>query len=366
MTSPIKPEPVTPEPVAVTFLRDTHHGGPADQAATVASKLAAFVSAATAGVDLAIYDFRLSDALAKPVVGALVDAADRGLPVRVAYDAGKPTDPEEFTRIQADPAPPGTAEWVTEHFAGTKVATKAITAPAGQLMHSKYVVRDAAAVWTGSANFTDDAWTRQENNVLTIESATVAAGYRADFEQLWRAGAIGGTGTGDAGATPTVGWDFAPGDGTGIADYLTKRVTAARSRIVLASMVLTWHPLLAALAAAVKRGVPVSGIYDKGQMDPIAAQWAANPHDATVLANWHAVAAHLVGKPSTPYTPTSVHDFMHHKVLVSDGELATGSFNFSANARHNAENQVRFPGGTLADRYAEHIATLVSTYRSAE
>ncbi len=359
-------------PISVTFLRDTHHGGHADQAASVAAQLAAFISAATSTVDVAIYDFRLSDPLARPVVGALVDAADRGLPVRVAYDAGKPADPAEFTRIQADPAPPGTAEWVAGHFAGTKVLTKAITAPSGQLMHSKYVVRDAgsahATVWTGSANFTDDAWSRQENNVLTVASKALAEAYRKDFDQLWQAGAIGDTGTGDTGTAEVgrvpVGWDFAPGDGAGIATYLTNRVTAARTRIVLATMVLTWHPLLAALAAASKRGIPVSGVYDKGQMDPIAATWAANPHDAAVLADWQAVAAHLVGKPSTPYTPTSVHDFMHDKVLIADDELATGSFNFSANARHNAENQLRFPGGTLADRYAEHIATLVSTYRS--
>ena len=37
-------------------------------------------------------------------------------------------------------------------------------------MHHKYVVRDGEAVWAGSANWTIDSWTREENVLATIES----------------------------------------------------------------------------------------------------------------------------------------------------------------------------------------------------
>ena len=53
------------------------------------------------------------------------------------------------------------------------------------LMHHKYVVRDAIAVWTGSANWTTDSWTRQENVVVAVDSAPLAAAYAANFEELW-------------------------------------------------------------------------------------------------------------------------------------------------------------------------------------
>lgn len=128
-------------------------------------------------------------------------------------------------------------------------------------MHSKYIVRDAStsgaagapAVWTGSTNFTDDAWTRQENNIIIPPDDGVAAGYRRDFDQRWTAATITGTGAHDAGSTPlgagTVAWDFTPADGQAINTALADRITQAITRIVVAAMVLTSREVLAALVA---------------------------------------------------------------------------------------------------------------------
>ncbi len=357
-------------PLHTVFLRDTRHGGPADQLATVAGDLAAFVAAATASIDLAIYDFRLDDADAvKTVVGALTDAADRGVAVRVGYDTDKSQTmtAADFAALGADPAPAGTPQWVQQHFAGTAVQIKAIQA-GSQLMHSKFVVRDAgtdtAAIWTGSTNFTDDAWTLQENNVVTVADPAVAAAYRTDFDQMWTAGAIKGAGKGDTGSTQvgggTLGWDFCPGDGVAVNAALAARVKAATTRLVVASMVLTSHEVLAELAAAIDRGVPLSGIYDGGQMDPIAAQWRKNY--SPVLADWRKVSAHLAVKHSTPYSPTSPHDFMHLKVLISDDTVTTGSYNFSANAERNAENQIHLTDPTTVDAYSDFLDEVIAAY----
>lgn len=360
-----------PEAISVQFLRDTRHGGAPEQPQSVAAALAAFVGAAKVSVDLAIYDFRLSNPmLVSTVVGALTAAAKRGVRVRIGYDAGVGTATVAAAQLEADPAPIGTAEWVAEHFSGTGVQTKAIHA-APQLMHSKYLVRDAtaptAAVWTGSTNFTDDAWTLQENNILRISGAKIAAGYAADFAQLWASGSIAGSGAGDtSGATAALGWDFSPGDGPAIDAALCARIAAATTHIRVASMVLTSHTILAALAAAIQRGVPVSGIADAGQMDPIVRQWqasaATHPATATALADWEAVRAHLAVKRSTPYSPTSIHDFMHLKVLVTDGVLSTGSYNFSANAERNAENQVHTTDAATVQRYCDFIDLIAAAY----
>ncbi|KAA2261298.1 hypothetical protein F0L68_17760 [Solihabitans fulvus] len=352
------------DPVSVTFLRDVQHGGAPDQPAQVAAALAAFVTAATTSVDVAIYDFRLTAALAGPVVAALTAAADRGLVVRVAYDAGKPVDGtvSTFAEVGADPAPAGTADWLWQAFGNTGVELQAVVAPSGKLMHDKYVIRDRTAVWTGSTNFTDDAWSRQENNIVQLADPALGEAYGVDFDELWETGGTSGTGRGDLGDTvvgdATVAWSFSPGEGKQIDADLAALADAATERLVIGSMVLTSHSVLAALADAVDRGVAVSGIFDGGQMGPIANRWT----DPTVLANWATVSDQLVSKPSTPYTPTGPHDFMHLKVLVSDNTVATGSFNFSANATGNAENQLRITSAAIADAYAAYIGLIVETY----
>jgi phosphatidylserine/phosphatidylglycerophosphate/cardiolipin synthase-like enzyme len=362
-------------PVEVRFLRDVQHGGAPGQLSAVADALAQFVSAATTSVDVAIYDFRLTDpAATSTVVDAFTGAAERGLTVRIGYDAGKPAagTVTDFAALEADPAPAGTAEWLTSHFAGTAVQLTAIQT-SGQLMHSKYVIRDALgagpAVWTGSTNFTDDAWTRQENNIIVVADAPMARAYRTDFDQMWNAASISGTGADLGGSDPlsgpasgTVSWDFSPGDGPAINTALADRVAAATDRIVIGAMVLTSHDLLAALAAAIDRNISVTGIYDGGQMDPIVAQWQDNPADAAVLADWHKIAVRLAVKHSTPYTPDGPHDFMHLKVLIADDTVVTGSYNFSANAERNAENQIHLDDPATVSAYTDYLAAVTAAY----
>ena len=365
--------------VSAYFLRDTRHGGPASQPQTTANRLAAFIADAVSMLEVAVYDFRLTDTdLAATVVDALTGAAKRGVTVRLAYDAGKPTTgtASMFARLAADPAPSGTAQWVANNFGNSDVQIHAITAPSGQLMHSKFVVRDGAkaaatsAVWTGSANWTDDAWTLQENNIITVSSPAVAAAYMTDFEQLWAAGSIKATGVNDTGTATvgraSVGWNFAPGGGLAIDAGLVAAVTGATKRVVIATMVLTSLRVLDALVAAITRGVPVTGIYDSGQMTPIEKEWtkSRSAASAAALAAWTTIKPNLVAKRSTPYQPTSPHDFMHDKILITDEELFTGSYNFSANAEKNAENQLNIQANvTLIEHYVDYIAAITAAYR---
>jgi phosphatidylserine/phosphatidylglycerophosphate/cardiolipin synthase-like enzyme len=359
------------------FLRDTDHGGPVGQPKEVAQLLADFAGAATTSLHLAIYDFRLDEPLASTVVQALVAAADRGVDVRLAYDHGGKTTALEaappdddlalgFAALGADPAPPGTHEWLHEHFDGTAVQLGPID-PGGQIMHHKYVVRDGAQVWTGSTNVTSDAWTHQENNIVVIDSPYVAAGYERDFTELWTTGRVAGTGSHAHGTTTLddadAEWDFAPGDGADIDATLCRMVEGADHDIHIATMVLTSGTVLEALVHALARGVAISGIYDKGQMDPIVRDWKKNENGRTKAARFGEIAAHLVGKRSEPYTPTSKHDFLHHKVLVCDDRVLTGSSNFSRNAASNAENVVLSASPELAARFRAMVDEIVAAYR---
>src|SRR5262249_34594296 len=146
-----------------------------------------------------------------------------GVAVRVAYyrkkDALSPHDHGASTT-------PGPTEACLNALAsGTSIAVRPVRGDdphrpdRDHLMHNKYVVRDAhtpqAAVWTGSTNFTDEAWKYMENNVVRVESPELAAYYANDFDELWNAGQVLSTGTFDVGhvALDGAGLDvaFTPG-----------------------------------------------------------------------------------------------------------------------------------------------------------
>jgi phosphatidylserine/phosphatidylglycerophosphate/cardiolipin synthase-like enzyme len=352
--------------LAVTFLAQGEQ-----TAQDVAERLAAFIHEAQHTLDIAIYDFRLDGPARSIVAAALTECAARGVAIRIAYDADKPTTPR--FHIGMDPAPSGTGALVQSlglpyrRIGGLK------------LMHHKYMVRDVgtatASVWTGSLNFTNDAWTLQENNVLQIRHPALALAYAQDFTQLWESGTIGASGDFDpALITVTYGGQpaqvqllFSPGRGATIDYEIALRIAQAQRRVRICSMLLNSGALLAALGDLLHVGrVQVDGIYDRTQQASVLEQWQEVPHNHWKIRAIYDVVegAHLVGKASTPYSPTSKHDFMHNKILVIDDEVITGSYNFSRSAELNAENILRIQSPALAETYSRMIDHLLQKYRS--
>ena len=324
-----------------------------------------------ASLHLAIYDFRLSETLATPVVSALRDRATAGVDIRIAFDAGKRTVP--FPAAGADPAPPGTSDFVAG--IGSNIAARAVTGGDPQLpklMHHKYIIRDGgtpgAALWTGSTNFTDDSWTLQENNIVRIDSPDLCTFYETDFAELWSRGDIATTGAHDTGSVQVdglrVGVAFAPGEGRAIDHDIAHCISSMRRRLKVCSMLLTSGSLLGALADCLHQGhiVDYGGIYDQTQMAGVFDQWQGTPAEWKIAAFRH-VAAGLTGKRSTPYSPASRHDFMHNKILVCDDVVITGSYNLSHSATENAENVLFLHDAELAERYDNYIGQLVRRYQ---
>ena len=54
---------------------------------------------------------------------------------------------------------------------------------------------------------------------------------------------------------------------------------------------------------------------------------------------------------------------MHDKIMVADNVLITGSYNFSANAEKNAENELHVSSDqALVDKYTEYISAISNAY----
>ncbi len=363
-----------------------------DQANQVANRFATFVNAATTTLDVCIYDFRLVlPDVSNTIVDAINGAADRGVTVRVAYDANEASDTEiikQFRGAGGDPAPTGTQVFITRSL-HPSVQTKAIAeqtvhdqvtdepiAPGSQIMHHKYMVADAAtkaaAVWTGSTNFTVDAWALQENNIVVITSAGLAAQYTKDFDELWSTEKLTGTGRGDEGSVTVGGaavqYAFAPGEGSAIETLIAQAITGATTRLRVASMVTSSPAILTALKGRIDAGIDFAGVYDEGETQGVLSQWKKSATGAAKVALAEAVLAKMVAKDSQRFNPSatdSAHNFMHDKIVVADDTLVTGSFNFSANAAHNAENVLAIQNADLADAYGGYIDGLVARYRGS-
>src|SRR5207253_931496 len=331
----------------------------------VMARLTTFIRAAKQTLDLAVYDMRFSDPLKAALSSALRERAEAGVQIRFCYDGDKPAQPN--VAAGQDPAPAGTSAFVQSlgypwrRIAGMK------------LMHNKFVVRDSDSVWTGSTNMTDDAFTLMENNIVTVDSAPLAAYYAEEFEQLWEKENFENTGKIRTVAAPITFAGqpgnarvmFSPGRGQEIDSEIARRVREAKRRVRICSLLINSGTLISELGNLLQRGgVTVDGIYDRTQMADVYGQWQDVPANRWKIGALQEIIAraHLVGKNSTPYSPTGRHDFMHNKVLVIDDTIITGSYNFSRSAQLNAENILFIESAPLAQAYSVYIDHLKEKY----
>ncbi|UGS34878.1 phospholipase D-like domain-containing protein [Capillimicrobium parvum] len=340
------------EGIELTTLEDG-----AQDAAQIGELVAGFIDRARESLVLALYDIRLPGEVGDRIRGALVGAAGRGVDVRLAYNHDCPRNPE-------DSPPPRTEPTLIESL---PLPTRAIPGEP-DLMHHKFAVRDGTSVLTGSTNWTLDSWERQENVILRVQDAGVAAAYRADFDDLWRRGRVDGSGadpvrTHGVGGVPVRPW-FCPGHGPDLSRRIGTAIARARRRVRIASPLLTAGPILRALDCV---EVDVTGVVDATQVREVLHQWRSSP-----TAGWKAPVLERVlerhgftGKRSTPWAAGTVHDFLHAKVCVCDDVVFAGSFNHSHSGEQNAENVLEIEDPALAGRLAAWIDAVRARYAAS-
>jgi phosphatidylserine/phosphatidylglycerophosphate/cardiolipin synthase-like enzyme len=338
--------------VAGVEVRTLIDGGqPAEQ---TAHELAEFFAAAEQTLEIAVYDLNLPPDLVAIVGDALRAAEKRGVAIRLAYNL-------DHAKNVPVPPPPITNPEVME---GLPFPTEAIPG-VPDLMHHKYVVRDAASVWTGSTNWTADSWTREENVIVTVDSPAVAGRYREDFEQLWTTRDVARTGKVDTAPVDGMRVWFCPGRGEKLAHRIAKAIGSAQRRVRVASPVISSAPILATLAQVASDGkVDLAGVVDATQVAEVFEQWRENGN-----AEWKApllrttlTRAPFSGKVTTPYASGSVHDYMHAKVTVADDTVFVGSFNLSHSGELNAENVLELQDPQIADRLAAFVDEVRGRY----
>jgi phosphatidylserine/phosphatidylglycerophosphate/cardiolipin synthase-like enzyme len=220
---------------------------------------------------------------------------------------------------------------------------------------------------------TDDAFTLMENNILEFDSQALASYYAQNFEDLWEKENFEHTGGIHTEPVPLTFSNqsanarvmFSPGCGLEIDSEIARRVRAAQRRVRICSLLINSGTLIGELGNLLRRGeVAVDGIYDRTQMEQVYVQWQEVPQNRWKIPALKEIIARagLIGKNSTPYTPTGHHNYMHNKVLVIENTVITGSYNFSRSAQLNAENILFIESSALAETYSAYIDHLIKKY----
>jgi len=260
----------------------------------------------------------------KPIYQAILAAHQRGVRVRIVTDDehGLGDEKDDALRRLKD--------------AGISIVDDSRSA----LMHNKFMIMDQAAVWTGSWNYTVNGTYRNNNNVLVMESATAAAAYQAEWDEMFIRREFGPRSTDDGIIRFTEnGTDisiiFAP-EADAIPALIAEIQQAEHS---IRFMVLTFsldELAHAVLEAAANPDIRVQGIFEKRNS---GASWSQLPllHCAGVQ----------VRQDGNRYT-------LHHKVFIIDDTVITGSFNFSNSAANrNDENIVIIRNPDIARQYID-------------
>lgn len=297
---------------APTGSRDssTYFGG-------IDTQLAAAIDAVEGTIDIAAFEFN------NPVLTqALLDARSRGVLVRMVVDNEHGLQDDESTLQQLIDA-------------GVIVVDDGRTA----LMHNKFMILDGQTVWTGSWNYTINDTYRNNNNALAVRSRRLAVNYQEEFNEMFLQGLFG---VRSPSASPfdrftlngiPMAVHFAPEDD--VIDSMLDVITQAQASIRFMTFSFTLDNIADVLVERADHGVSVQGIYET-----VGSQTAFSTLRPLFCAGLP------VRQDGSPFA-------LHHKVfIVDDTTVITGSFNFSASAtKNNDENMLIIHDPVLAQQY---------------
>ena len=277
---------------------------PGDTVDPVAPHLQAVIDGAKHTLDAAFFQVNNPD-----LIDAFIRAQQRGVKIRFV------TDTDYFANVTYAP---GYQRMVA---AGIPVVDDKRSA----LMHSKFMVVDGAAVWTGSYNLIvpDHHLFDHADNALYLRSRDLATYHTEQFEQLF-AGKFGPKKQ-DAGHHDVfidgvhVEFYFAPTDH--LLDHVTAAVNVAHTSVHFATFSFYQRELAASMLTADSNKIDVAGMFD------VSSTGASS--EFPVLSQ-----AGIDVRSADPAGPSL---FLHDKFFVLDSgtpeaTIMTGSPNFSDSA----------------------------------
>ena len=203
------------------------------------------------------------------------------------------------------------------------------------LMHNKFCIVDGKKISTGSMNPTNNGAHKNNNNLLLIESSTLADNYEAEFQEMWD----GTYKKGENVLNPNVKVGdvmfenyFCPEDHC--ANHIKEELQKAETSIHFMTFSFTHERIANAMLLKHLDNVSVEGVMEARQVSKYSQFMRLDTAGIDVVKD-------------------SNKNNMHHKVFIIDGKtVVTGSFNPSKNGdSRNDENILIIRDETIASRY---------------
>lgn len=221
--------------------------------------------------------------------------------------------------------------------------------PSVGLMHDKFCVLDGRTVITGSMNPTVNDIERNDNNLLIIDSPSLASRYAQEFEEMRsrtdrtytkrppRPHIVNISGT-------VVEQYFCPQEGCE-AEVISE-IALARDSVAFMLFTFTADPVGDEMLSASDRGAAVGGIVEDRQADTYSEHVRMQEFGLDVRND------------GNRYT-------MHHKVIIIDNTtVITGSYNPTKSAtERNDENLLIIHSPAIAARYAQEFERVMAQAR---
>jgi phosphatidylserine/phosphatidylglycerophosphate/cardiolipin synthase-like enzyme len=311
--------------------------------------LISYINQCDSTLDIAIYNSFSANATSG-LAGAINDAFNRGVKIRVIYDGGTSST---MVGLLNNGIP--------------RIASP--TTSAYTIMHHKFVVFDAKysnagakpMVWTGSTNWTSAQINGPDkNHSILIEDRPLALAYTTEFEEMWGSSTqtfnplnskFGPYKTDNTPHTFNVDGIliesyFSPSDGTNA--NIINALNTANVDIDAATMLITKDDLASTLISRYNNGVEVNVVIDN-----------EDPNGTDFYTLQTAIGSQRIKK-------CVLSGQMHHKFAVidnfapdSDPQVITGSHNWTASAdSKNDENTLIIHDANIANQFYQAFAYL--------
>lgn len=289
------------------------------------------INAATQSVHIAMFNLRESS-----IIKALGALKTKGVDVQILLDKKQMELSYNLPKVQ---------EIINAGITPVGVSNTSAT---DATMHDKFTIIDGTRVLTGSANYSSNALSLSDEELLLIDNASVAALYETEFAEL----KAGTANTPTAATSAPVQIRFGSEDK--LYDTVTTELKAAKTSVHMVMFSINQTGLINELIAAKARGVHVVVVLDKVQADSSTEDEKLDTAGVHVLRyeNKRGGTANL-GLVE-----------VHNKLCVIDGDkVLMGSYNWTNLASFfNDENLVILSSRLLAVQAEHEIAQLINDY----